>query len=96
MLHPVALVRTDVLEKRSTSIIRVTSIGELGTKLAVTSKRRTLRKNMSVLTRAKWRNVPEDGILQYIRRFNLILSEQRHDVLTKLRHIHLSCIKAYT
>jgi hypothetical protein len=31
MLRRVALVRTDVLEKRSASIIRVTRIGELGT-----------------------------------------------------------------
>jgi hypothetical protein len=29
-LHPVALVRTDVLEEPSASIIRVTRIGELG------------------------------------------------------------------
>jgi hypothetical protein len=41
----VALVRTDVLEERSASIIRVIRIGELGTKLAVTSNRRTLRRN---------------------------------------------------
>jgi hypothetical protein len=34
----VALVRTDVSEERSASIIRVTKIGELGT-LAITSNR---------------------------------------------------------
>jgi hypothetical protein len=39
MLRRVALVRTDVSEKLSVSIIRVTIIGELGTKLAVTSNR---------------------------------------------------------
>jgi hypothetical protein len=33
MLRRVALVRTDVSEERSTSIIRVTRIGELGTTL---------------------------------------------------------------
>jgi hypothetical protein len=33
----VALVRTEVLEKLSTSIIKVTRIGELGTVLAITS-----------------------------------------------------------
>jgi hypothetical protein len=44
MLLLVALVRTDVSEERSVSIIRVTRIGELGTTLAVTSNRRTLRK----------------------------------------------------
>jgi hypothetical protein len=36
MLCSVALVRTDVSEELSTSIIRVTRIGELGT-LAITS-----------------------------------------------------------
>jgi hypothetical protein len=39
MLRRVALVRTDVSEERSASIIRVTKIDELGT-LAVTSNRR--------------------------------------------------------
>jgi hypothetical protein len=34
MLRRVALVRTDVSEERSASIIRVTRIGELGTTLA--------------------------------------------------------------
>jgi hypothetical protein len=41
----VVLVRTDVSEERSASIIRVTRISELGTTLAVTSNRRTLRRN---------------------------------------------------
>jgi hypothetical protein len=40
-----AHVRTDVSEERSASFIRVTRIGELGTTLAVTSNRRTLRRN---------------------------------------------------
>jgi hypothetical protein len=39
-----ALVRTDVSEELSASI-RVKGIGELGTTLAVTSNRRTLRRN---------------------------------------------------
>jgi hypothetical protein len=43
MLRRVALVRTDVSEELSDSFIRVTRIGELGTTLAVTSNRRTLR-----------------------------------------------------
>jgi hypothetical protein len=42
VLRRVALIRTDVTEERSSSVIRVTRIGELGT-LAVTSNRRTLR-----------------------------------------------------
>jgi hypothetical protein len=40
MLRRVALVRTDVTEELSASIIKVTRIGELGT-LAVTSNRRS-------------------------------------------------------
>jgi hypothetical protein len=44
ILRRVALVITDVSEEHSASIIRVTRIGELGT-LAVTSNRRTLRRN---------------------------------------------------
>jgi hypothetical protein len=39
MLRRVVLVRTDVSEEHSASIIRVTRIGELGTTLAVTSYR---------------------------------------------------------
>jgi hypothetical protein len=45
MLHRVALVRTDVSEELSASIIRVARIGELGTTLAVTNNRRTLRRH---------------------------------------------------
>jgi hypothetical protein len=44
MLRRVALVRTDVSEELSASVIRVTIICELLT-LAVTSNRSTLRKN---------------------------------------------------
>jgi hypothetical protein len=45
MLRRVALVRTDVSEEYIASIIRVTRISELGTMLAVTSNRSTLRRN---------------------------------------------------
>jgi hypothetical protein len=48
MLCCVALVRTDVSEELSPSIIRVTRIGELGM-LAITSNRRMLRRNMVFL-----------------------------------------------
>jgi hypothetical protein len=41
----VALVRTEVSEELIATFIRVTRIGELGTTLAVTSNRRTLRRN---------------------------------------------------
>jgi hypothetical protein len=46
MLRRVALVRTDVSEEPSTSFIKATRIGELGTTLAATSNRRMLRRNM--------------------------------------------------
>jgi hypothetical protein len=45
MLRRVALVRTDVSEELSDSIIRVT-IGELGRTLAVTSNRRLVRASV--------------------------------------------------
>jgi hypothetical protein len=57
-LHRVTLVRTDVSEELSPSFIRVTRVGELGTNLAVTSNRRTLR----FLTRATRHNIPKDII----------------------------------
>jgi hypothetical protein len=47
MLRRVILVRTEVSEELSASILRVTRIGELGTTLAVTSNRHTLRRNNS-------------------------------------------------
>jgi hypothetical protein len=45
MLRHVALVRTDVSEELSASFSRMIRIGELGTTLAVTSNRCTLRRN---------------------------------------------------
>jgi hypothetical protein len=45
MLRHVTLVRTDVLEELSASMIKMTGIDELGTTLALTSNRRTLRRN---------------------------------------------------
>jgi hypothetical protein len=47
MLRRVPLVRTDVSDELSASIIRLTKIDELGT-LAVTSNRRTLRRNIVI------------------------------------------------
>jgi hypothetical protein len=45
MLRRVAVVRTNVSKEPSASIFRVTRIDELGTTLAVTSKRNTLERN---------------------------------------------------
>jgi hypothetical protein len=45
ILRRVAVVRTNVSEELSASFIRVIRIGELGTTLAVTISRRTLRRN---------------------------------------------------
>jgi hypothetical protein len=45
MLLRVVLVRTDVSEELSAYFISVTLIGELGTMIAVTSNRRTLRRS---------------------------------------------------
>jgi hypothetical protein len=46
MLRRVVLVRTDVSEKRTASIIRVTEICELKAMLAVTSDRSKLQRNV--------------------------------------------------
>jgi hypothetical protein len=51
MLLRVALVRTDVSDELSASIIRVRRIDELGTVLAVTSNRSKLRRNTSLRIR---------------------------------------------
>jgi hypothetical protein len=58
MLRRVAFVRTDVSEELSAFIIRVRRIGELGT-LAVTSNRRTLRRNTNISS--------DDGGAKFLR-----------------------------
>jgi hypothetical protein len=52
MIHPVAVVRTDVSEERIASVIRVTRIGGVEGMLAVTSNRSTLRRNAMHYTTA--------------------------------------------
>jgi hypothetical protein len=48
MLGRVALVRTDVSQGRSASIVRMTRVGELGTALAVTRNRSIFSQLASV------------------------------------------------
>jgi hypothetical protein len=80
MLRRVGLARTDVSEKLSASFIRLTRIGELGTTLAVTSNRRTLRRNTKVLL-ATASDVPSSPILVSLMKEALSSSEM--SVLTR-------------
>jgi hypothetical protein len=57
ILRREALVKTDVSEEFIASIIRVTTMGELGTTLAVTNNRSTLRGNHSCLPHLSYYDV---------------------------------------
>jgi hypothetical protein len=72
ILRRVALVRTDVSDELSASFIRVTRIGELGTTLAVTSNRSTLRQLLGTAS-----VVPSSPNLVTLLKEALISSETR-------------------
>jgi hypothetical protein len=86
----VVLVRTDVLEERIASIIRVTRIGELGTTLAVTSNRSAhyvvfLRSVLRLLVTAN--AVPSSPILVTLIMEALRSSETSVPTRATRRHI---------
>jgi hypothetical protein len=71
MLRRATVVETDVTGEHIASIISMTRIGELGATLAVTSfliifalmMEVILSSETSVIIKATWRNVLEDGVL---------------------------------
>jgi hypothetical protein len=71
MLRHVALVRNDVSEERIVSIITVTTISELGMLCCHPDGGGDKSSKTLVLTRAAWRNIPEDGNLHGSRSENL-------------------------
>jgi hypothetical protein len=79
MLRLMTLVRNYVSEELSASFIRVTRIAELETTLAVTSNRRTLRRNSRLLVTAGV--VPSSPILVTLMKEALCSSET--SVLTR-------------
>jgi hypothetical protein len=88
MLRRVALVRTDVSQELRASFIRMTKICELGTTLAVTSNRWTLRRNTKwyfLLVTATF--VPSSSILVTLMKEVLRTSETSVITRTTRRNI---------
>jgi hypothetical protein len=83
MLRRVTLVRTDVSEEPSASIIRVTRFGELGTTLAVTSNRRNFAFLRSVRRLLVMANVPSSPT--FVTLIMEPLSSSETSVLTRAR-----------
>jgi hypothetical protein len=83
ILRRVLLVRTDVSEELSTSFIRVTRIDELGTTLAVTSNRRTLRRNSKFTDSFH----PDEGGAKFLRKRRFL--QRPHGVTSQKTPIFL-------
>jgi hypothetical protein len=89
MLLRVALVITDVSEELSASFIRVTRIGKLGTTLAVTSNRRTLRTIFELDTsQMQIRNI-------YRLKTNFPVRGTQKNKLSFVKNIFLKRVKTY-
>jgi hypothetical protein len=82
MFRRVALVRTDVSEELSTSFIRVTRIGEVGTTLALTSNQHSMRRLLVTAS-----VVPSSPILVTLIKEVLSSSETSDLTRTTLRNI---------
>jgi hypothetical protein len=85
MLRRVDLVRTDISEELSASFIRMTRIFVPSSQILVTLMKEAMSSSeTSVLTRATWRNIPEDTILDTLH----VLSQ---DVFTcRMSSLHLN------
>jgi hypothetical protein len=77
-----AEIRTDDSEELSASFIKMTRIGELGTALAVTSNRRTLRRNTNFGKCSLCSVVPSSQILVTLK--TEALSSSETSVLTRV------------
>jgi hypothetical protein len=102
MCRRVVLVRTEVSEDHIASIFKVTRISELGTTLAVTSNRITLRRNtmvtlmmeairsskMSVLKRITRRRIPEDIILHVVTCLSTVVQRMLHVCFVPWANMH--------
>jgi hypothetical protein len=90
MLRRVELVRTDVSEECSVSIIRVTRIGELGTTLAVARNRSSSLILLILMMEALCSS--ETSVLTSVTRRNI----QEHSVLYGHRHEKMKSYIALT